>query len=92
MIKDKQSLTRIKSCFTSCTSQRNKASKKDTQVSGTQILFPMFVPAMHKKSSAQAKTKKETKENKGSVGIATIHIVGDHAKLVNWTKMVRLAS
>ena len=31
------------------------------------MLSPVIVPAMHKKSSAQAKTKKETKENKGYV-------------------------
>ena len=86
MRKDKQSSTRIKSCFTFCTSQRNMARKKDTQVAGTWILFPVFVPTTHKKSSAQAKTKKETKENKGSVGIANICVVGDHAKLANHAK------
>ena len=41
---------------------------------------------MHKKSSAQAKTKKETKENKGSIGIVTIYVVGDYTKLANYTK------
>ena len=50
------------------------------------MLFPVFVPAMHKKSSAQAKTKKETKENKGSVGIANIYVVGNCTKLANCTK------
>ena len=48
------------------TSKRNKVSKKGTQAAGMQILFPVNVPTLHKKSSAQAKTKKETKENKGS--------------------------
>ena len=67
MRKDEQSSTRIKSFFAFHTSQRNKASKKDTQVAGMQILFPVIVPTTHKKSSTQAKTKKKTKENKGSI-------------------------
>ena len=47
---------------------------------------------MHKKSSSQAKTKEETKENKGSIGIVTIYAVGDHAKLANYTKIIHLSA
>ena len=50
------------------------------------MLFPAHVPVMRKKSSAQAKTKKETKENKGSYWIATICVVGDRTTLVKTKK------
>ena len=56
------------------------------------MLFPVNVPTLHKKSSAQAKTKKETKENKGSIGIVTIHIVGDYTKLANHAKTMHLSA
>ena len=56
------------------------------------MLFPVFVPTIHKKSSAKVKTNKETKENKGSIGIATIHIAGDCTKLANYAKITHLSA
>ena len=55
------------------------------------MLFPVNVPTLHKKSSAQVKTKKETIENKGSIGIVTIYIVGDCAKLAYYDKITCLS-
>ena len=69
-----------------------RQAKKGTQAAGIQILFPVFVPTIHKKSSAQAKTKKETKENKGSVGIVNIYVVGDYTKLANYTTIIHLSA
>ena len=50
-----------------CTNYRNKVSKKDTQVSRHINTLSSYFPAVRNKSSAQEKTKKETKENKGSI-------------------------
>ena len=49
------------------TNYRNAVSKKDTQVSRCINNPSAYYPAVCNKSSAQAKTKKETKENKGSI-------------------------